>query len=60
MVVRQKNNFDNDSYDGDVMNAALPANFKLASETKIILHPEVQIAITVQVVKEEKEVAKDA
>lgn len=27
---------------------------------KIILHPEVQIAITVQVVKEEKEVAKDA
>jgi primosomal protein N' (replication factor Y) len=25
---------------GDVMNAALPANFKLASETKIILHPE--------------------
>lgn len=25
---------------GDVMNAALPANFKLASETKITLHPE--------------------
>lgn len=25
---------------GDVMNAALPANFKLASETKICLHPE--------------------
>lgn len=25
---------------GDVMNAALPANFKLASETKIRLHPE--------------------
>jgi len=25
---------------GDVMNAALPSNFKLASETKIILHPE--------------------
>lgn len=25
---------------GDVMNAALPANFKLASETKIALHPE--------------------
>jgi len=24
---------------GDVMNAALPANFKLASETKILLHP---------------------
>lgn len=25
---------------GDVMNAALPANFKLASETKISIHPE--------------------
>lgn len=25
---------------GDVMNAAMPANFKLASETKISLHPE--------------------
>jgi len=25
---------------GDVMNAALPSNFKLASETKISLHPE--------------------
>jgi primosomal protein N' (replication factor Y) (superfamily II helicase) len=25
---------------GDVMNAALPGNFKLASETKIILHPD--------------------
>ena len=25
---------------GDVMNASLPANFKLASETKIILHPD--------------------
>lgn len=25
---------------GDVMNAALPANFKLASETKIALHPD--------------------
>ncbi len=25
---------------GDVMNAALPANFKLASETKVILHPD--------------------
>lgn len=25
---------------GDVMNAALPANFKLASETKISLHPD--------------------
>jgi primosomal protein N' (replication factor Y) len=25
---------------GDVMNAALPSNFKLASETKIVVHPE--------------------
>lgn len=25
---------------GEVMNAALPSNFKLASETKIVLHPE--------------------
>lgn len=25
---------------GDVMNAALPANFKLASETKIVVHPD--------------------
>lgn len=25
---------------GDVMNAALPANFKLASETKVALHPD--------------------
>ena len=25
---------------GDVMNAALPSNFKLASETKVSLHPE--------------------
>ena len=25
---------------GDVMNAALPANFKLASETKIVMHPD--------------------
>ena len=28
---------------GDVMNAALPANFKLASETKIVLHPDSNI-----------------
>jgi primosomal protein N' (replication factor Y) len=26
---------------GEVMNAALPSNFKLASETKIVLHPEI-------------------
>ncbi|MDX2360929.1 MAG: primosomal protein N' [Crocinitomicaceae bacterium] len=25
---------------GDVMNAALPANFKLASETKVVFHPD--------------------
>jgi primosomal protein N' (replication factor Y) len=25
---------------GDVMNAALPSNFKLASETKIVIHPD--------------------
>ena len=30
---------------GDVMNAALPANFKLASETKIRLHPEFDTSI---------------
>ena len=29
---------------GDVMNAALPANFKLASETKIVLHPDFDLA----------------
>lgn len=28
---------------GDVMNAALPSNFKLGSETKIILHPESEV-----------------
>ncbi len=27
---------------GDVMNAALPSNFKLASETNIVLHPDYQ------------------
>jgi primosomal protein N' (replication factor Y) len=25
---------------GDVMNAALPSNFKLASETKVLMHPD--------------------
>ena len=25
---------------GDVMNAALPSNFKLASETKVVMHPD--------------------
>lgn len=33
---------------GDVMNAALPANFKLASETKITLHPEFELNASVQ------------
>jgi len=28
---------------GDVMNAALPGNFKLASETSIVLHPDFEI-----------------
>lgn len=28
---------------GDVMNAALPSNFKLASETKVVLHPDASI-----------------
>lgn len=31
---------------GDVMNAALPANFKLASETKVVLHPDYDPEIT--------------
>ncbi len=31
---------------GDVMNAALPANFKLASETIITLHPDFETEIT--------------
>ncbi len=31
---------------GDVMNAALPSNFKLASETKIVLHPDFDFANT--------------
>jgi primosomal protein N' (replication factor Y) len=30
---------------GDVLNAALPANFKLASETKILLHPDFEKGI---------------
>lgn len=29
---------------GDVMNAALPSNFKLASETKITLHPDFEFS----------------
>lgn len=32
---------------GDVMNAALPANFKLASETIIVIHPEFEFENTV-------------
>lgn len=30
---------------GDVLNAALPANFKLASETKVLLHPDFEKGI---------------
>lgn len=30
---------------GDVMNAALPANLKLASETKIVLHPDFSLGV---------------
>jgi len=29
---------------GDVLNAALPGNFKLASETKIVLHPDFEVS----------------
>lgn len=32
---------------GDVMNAALPSNFKLASETKIVLHPDYSLDYTI-------------
>lgn len=32
---------------GDVMNAALPANFKLASETKIVLHPDYNMDLNI-------------
>lgn len=28
---------------GDVMNAALPSNFKLASETKLVKHPDIDL-----------------
>lgn len=31
---------------GDVMNAALPSNFKLASETKVVLHPDYEVKNT--------------
>lgn len=33
---------------GDVMNAALPSNFKLASETKIALHPDFDMRTPVE------------
>jgi primosomal protein N' (replication factor Y) len=39
---------------GDVMNAALPSNFKLASETKIVLHPDFDIQT---VLTEDREIA---
>ena len=31
---------------GDVLNAALPANFKLASETKVVIHPDFDLNLT--------------
>jgi len=51
---------------GDVLNAALPANFKLASETKIVLHPdytantEVQASENESLVMATLEVQKEA
>lgn len=39
---------------GDVMSAALPSNFKLASETKIVLHPDFDIRTPVT---EDREIA---
>lgn len=33
---------------GDVMNAALPSNLKLASESKIALHPDFDVMISVE------------
>ncbi len=39
---------------GDVMNAALPSNFKLASETKITLHPDFDLRT---VIEDDREIA---
>lgn len=44
---------------GDVMNAALPANFKLASETKIVLHPDFEGG-TVHNIEEREQLIIDA
>tara|TARA_R110002072_G_scaffold271987_1_gene432064 strand:- start:44990 stop:47473 length:2484 start_codon:yes stop_codon:yes gene_type:complete len=37
---------------GDVMNAALPSNFKLASETKVVLHPDFNLDYKILTQKE--------
>ncbi len=39
---------------GDVMNAALPSNFKLASETKLVIHPDFDIRTRIE---DDKEIA---
>ena len=39
---------------GDVMNAALPANFKLASETKVVLHPDYDLDYRILTDKEKE------
>lgn len=39
---------------GDVMNAALPANFKLASETKIVLHPDFNLDYSLLTAREQE------
>lgn len=41
---------------GDVMNAALPANFKLASESKFCLHPDSPNPENFQLAKREEEI----
>ncbi|HIP33055.1 MAG TPA: primosomal protein N' [Crocinitomicaceae bacterium] len=39
---------------GDVMNASLPANFKLASETKVVLHPDFNLDLNFLTEKEKE------
>ncbi len=39
---------------GDVMNASLPANFKLASETKVVLHPDFNLDLKFLTEKEKE------
>lgn len=41
---------------GDVMNAALPANFKLASESKFCIHPDSPDPDSIQLAKREIEI----